>query len=81
MRAGGVLGRDQEKEEMRRLPVERLEIDPGGTAPEGGDDATETGQLPVRDGDPFAERGAVQTFAVLYRRKDGNYVLIEPESR
>src|SRR6059036_3921396 len=67
VRAGGVLRRHQQKEEVRRLAVERAEVDAERTAPEGGDHAPQARELAVRDGDPLAERRAVQLLAILQR--------------
>ena len=52
---------------MRRLAVERLEVDALPAAREGGEDALDARQLAVRDRDAVAERRAVQPLAVLER--------------
>src|SRR5262249_12481184 len=67
MRAGRVFRRDEEKEEMGRLAVERGEVDAARAPAERGDHARQAGKLPVWDGDPLAERGAVQPLPVLER--------------
>src|SRR2546427_8332654 len=65
VRPGGVLRRHQQEEEVRRLAVERAEIDAARAAPEGGDHPPQARELTVREGGPLAERRAVQLLAVL----------------
>src|SRR5262249_10849575 len=65
MRARRVLGSDQEEEEVRRIAVERLEIDPLPAAGERGEHPLDARELAVRDRHPFAERGAVQALAAF----------------
>src|SRR5262245_63902895 len=67
MRARGILRCHQEEEEVRRLAVERVEIDALPAARERREDPLDPRQLAVRDRHALAERGAVQALAVLER--------------
>src|SRR5260370_28555807 len=48
--ADRVFRRDQQKEEMRRTAIERVEVDAGHMTPERADDPLQSGQLAVRNG-------------------------------
>jgi hypothetical protein len=69
-----VLRCDEQEEQMRRLAVERLKIDAGPAARERGDHPPHAGQLPVRDRDAVAERGAVQPLAFFERADEPRLV-------
>ena len=54
----------QQEEEMRGLPVDRLEVNALHASREGGDDAVEARNLPVRNCDPFADSSALERLTV-----------------
>src|SRR5882757_2363611 len=64
MQAGGILGRDQHKEKLRRSAVERIEIDAGYVAAEGADYFANAAQLAVRDRDTVADCGRTQALTL-----------------
>src|SRR6185436_16296314 len=64
MLADGVLRRDEQEEEVRRLAVERVEVDALRMAAERAEDALQRPQLAVRDGDSVADRSAAEALAL-----------------
>ena len=64
MQARRILGRDQQKKQVRGPAVERIEVDAALMAPEDADDAADTGELAVGNCDAVADRGRTQPLAL-----------------
>src|SRR6516164_11385637 len=64
MNPGGVFGRNQSKEQMRRLAVDGVEVDAGVRNTEGRQQLSELGKLCVGNRDPFANAGRAQLLAL-----------------
>src|SRR6185369_16220516 len=64
MLADRILGGDQQKEQVGRAAVERIEIDPASMAAKRTDDPLQAGHLAVRDGDAVADRRAAEPLPV-----------------
>src|SRR5579885_1125780 len=68
MKTRGVLRRYQHEKDVRRIAVERVEINAAAMPPEGTDDLRDPAHLPVRNCDPVPDRGRTQTLALAEDR-------------
>ena len=66
----GVFRREQQKDEIDRLPVERLEVDRPVEAREQPEQPLELGQFAVRDRDAIADRRKAQPLALRQHVED-----------
>jgi len=62
--AGRILWRNQQKEQPCQPAIKGATVHPVWTQAKNGDDIFETGQLPVRDGNTFANGRSAETFTV-----------------
>src|SRR5919109_3669612 len=65
-----MLGSQQQKNQIHRLPIEGIEVDRFVEAREQANDALERSELDVRDGNAAAEPCRAQSFALQQRVKD-----------
>ena len=70
MIAAGVIGRQQQEDEIDRLAVVGLEVDRIIQAREQAQDVAQAGELDVRDGDAAAEARRAEALALQQRVED-----------
>src|SRR5580704_6500483 len=69
MQAGGIFGRDQHEKQMRRVAVERLEINALHVTSEGPQNLGDLGQLAMRNRDAVADCGRAESLALSQDRR------------
>src|SRR5262249_52581419 len=65
MKTGRILGRHQQKEQLRRIAVQRVKVDSARAAPEDAENLTDTSELAVRNGNPVPDCGGPQPLAFV----------------
>ena len=70
MIGAGRLGRDQEKNQIDRRAIERVEVDRPLEPRENPEDRFDSRQLAVRNGDAVAYAGGAETLALQQRVED-----------